>query len=267
MGGGDFAGHGGEPGDFADFIAGQHGFHGHAGLGALVGGDVGIQSGDDFGGGGDFVLEIFGAFGQFAHDDDLGFQAFGGAEIGQQAVLQAGFPRLINNQLGFLEGHDEVAVFLHLALGGVPPFFPVVADDIGHEHVMDLVGGGFAAVAVEDELDQVEVMGGQVAHGFEVRGFLGEDVILGNGLELFGGKRQIHGVAGFAGEINGEAGEDGVHGFDAAEAPTAMNATAAFGELGQGVHVFSLNLPGGGQFFKFCSHKKFVFFPSRIHYT
>jgi len=46
-----------------------------------------------------------------------------------------------------------------------------------------------------------------------------------------------------------------------------MGATSALGELSERIHMASLNFAGSGQFFEFCSHKKIVIFPSRVHYA
>ncbi len=70
----------------------------------------------------------------------------------------------------FLSGHLEMAVLLQFALGGLPPFLPIVPDDIGHEHLLDLIRGGPAAVAVQDQLDQLQVVHrGHLPERFHVR--------------------------------------------------------------------------------------------------
>jgi hypothetical protein len=81
-----------------------------------------------------------------------------------------------------------MAVLLHFALGGFPPFLPVVGDDIGHERRLDLIRRRLAAEAVQDQFDQVEVVRGEMAHGVEVGRLAREDVILRHRLERFGGK-------------------------------------------------------------------------------
>ena len=48
-------------------------------------------------------------------------------------------------------------------------FFQSSADDVGHEHCLDLVRRGFAVVAVEDQLDQIQVVRGQLAHALRDR--------------------------------------------------------------------------------------------------
>ena len=89
-----------------------------------------------------------------------------------------------------------MAVLFQFAFGGFPPFFPIIPNDIRHERLLDLVDRGVAAVAVEDEFDQFEMVGrGQLAQAFEIRRFARENMILGNGFERFRGERQVHGVA------------------------------------------------------------------------
>ena len=149
-----------------------------------------------------------------------------------------------------------MAVLLHLAPGGLPPFLPIVANDIGHEHLLDLFHRGFAAVAVQHQLDQVEVMRRRhLAQRFQVRGFAGEDVVFGNRLERFGGEGQVHRVAGLAVEIDHEAGKDGVHRLDAPKAPAPVHAEAGVGQLHQGLDVVPLQLARCRHFLEFFSHK------------
>ena len=154
-------------------------------------------------------------------------QSLGRAKIPQQAVLQRRFLRLINHRLGFFQRHDEMAVLFHFAPGGFPPFLPVVADDIRHEHLLNLVRRRLAAEAVQHDLDQIQMMRGQLAQTLEVGGLAREDVVLGNRLERFGGERQIHRVTRLARKINREPREHRVHRLDSAEAPAAVRATAA----------------------------------------
>ncbi len=158
--------------------------------------------------------------------------------------------------LGLLERHLEMAVLLQLAPGRLPPFLPVVADDVRHEDLLDLVHGGLAAVAVQHQLDQFQVVrGGHLAQALQVGGFAGEDVVLGDGLERFGGERQVHGVAGLVVEIDREAGEDRVHRLDSSEAPAPVHAEAGVGQLHQSLDVVPLQLARRRHLLEFFSHK------------
>ncbi len=192
-------------------------------------------------------------------------QSLGRAKIRQQAVLQRCFLRLINDRLGFFQRHDEMAVLFHFAPRGFPPFLPVVADDIGHEHLLNLVRRRPAAVAVQHDLDQIQMMRGHLAQAVEVGGLARENVVLGNRLERFGGERQIHRVTRLARKINREPREHRVHRLDPAKAPTAVHAKTARRQLRQRLNVPAFNLAGGRQFFKFLSHKSIVFVTSRKH--
>ena len=191
-------------------------------------------------------------------DIEAGFEALGGAEIGQEAALQGDFLELVNDGLGFFGGHLEMAVFLEFAFGGFPPFFPVVGDDIGDQDLLDLVHGGAVAEALEDELDQIHmIQGGHFAEDAHIGNLAGVDMVLGNGLEGFGGEGHVHGVAGLGLEINGEAGENQVGRGDFAETPTAMVTKSALGEKEQGFDLLAAELSGGDEFFKFFFHCNF----------
>ena len=124
-----------------------------------------------------------------------------------------------------------MAVLLHFALGRFPPFFPVIADHVRHERLLDLIHRRLAVKAVQHDFDQVQVMRRQMADGFQVRRLAGENVVLGDGLERFGRKRQIHRMARLAREINGETRKHRVHGLDLSEPPTAMGTIAALDQL------------------------------------
>ena len=150
----------------ADVVADKNGFQGDGGLGALMGGDFGVQSENDFLGGGGAVVQIGKVAEDFMGDVEAGFQALGGAEIGQEAALQGDFLELVNDRVGFFEGDLEMAVLLEFAFGGFPPFLPVVLDDIGDEDLLDLVHGGAVAEALQDQFDQIQMMqGGHLAEG------------------------------------------------------------------------------------------------------
>ena len=74
-------------------------------------------------------------------------------------------------------------------------------------------------------------------------------------MQGFRRKSQIHGVAGLVLEINGEAGENGIHRFDPAEAPASMHAKAAIGQLHQRFDVVPFEFSRGRHFLKFFSHR------------
>ena len=227
--------------------------------------DVRVQRGDDFAGGGLLVGQVRRVLRQFADDRHARFQTFRRAKIRHQPVLQRRFLRLINDRLGFFQRHDEVSVLFHFAPGGFPPFLPIIADDIRHEHLLDLVRRRLAAVAVQHELDQIEMMRGQLAHAFQVVGLARENVVLGNRLEAFDGKAQIHRVSRLAGKINGEPRKHRVHRFDAAEAPTAVHAAAALRQQRQRLHVPPFDFSRRRQFFKFFSHKSLLISRPKSH--
>ena len=148
-----------------------------------------------------------------------------------------------------------MAVLFHFALGGFPPFLPVRRDDIRHEHRLDLIRRRLAAVAVQNDFDQIKVMRREMADGFEVNRLARQDVILRHRLERLGAERQIHRVTRLARKINREPREHRVHRLDAPKAPAAMRATARLRELGQCRNVPALDFSCRRQFFEFCFHK------------
>ena len=75
-------------GGLAEFVADENAFQRDRRLRALVGVDFDVEGGDDLGGGGLLVVEVGSVFEDFAGDDDAGLEALGGAELGQQTVLQ-----------------------------------------------------------------------------------------------------------------------------------------------------------------------------------
>ena len=99
------------------------------------------------------------------------------------------------------------------------------------------------------------MMRGEMTHRIEVGGLAArENVVFGDGLEIFRGEGQIHRVPRLARKINREAREHRVHRLDAAKAPAPVRAAAAIGELREEFNVATFNFSGGGEFFKFCSH-------------
>ena len=238
--GGDFALDGGKAGHGAQIVAGKDRFERDGGLGALMRGNLGVERGNDFVGRSRFVRQIGRIFEHFPGHGHPRLQSLGLAKIRQQTVLQRRFLRLINDRLGFFQRHDEMTVLFHFAAGGFPPFLPVVADDIGHEHLLNLVRRRLAAVAVQHHLDQIQMMRRHLAQALEVRGLARQDVILGNRLERFGGERQIHRVTRLARKINREPREHRVHRLDPAKAPTAVHAKTARGQFASAVRRAAL---------------------------
>ena len=256
---GDFVSARRQSGDGAEFIADKDRFERDRRLGALMGGNVRVQRRNDFVGGRLFVRQIGCIFEDFADHRHAGFQTFRRAKIRQQPVLQRRFLFLKDDRFGLFQRHDEMPVLLHFAPGGFPPLPPVIANDIGHQRLLDLVRRCLAAVAVQHQLDQIQVPRGHLVQALEVHGLARQDMILGNRLQRFGGERQIHRVSRLARKINGEPREHRVHRLNPAEPPTAVHAKTAGGQLRQRLDVAAFNLARGSQFLKFLSHKSIVF--------
>jgi hypothetical protein len=148
-----------------------------------------------------------------------------------------------------------MAILLQFALGGFPPFFPIIANDVRDQDLLNLIHRSFSAVTVEDEFDKFEMVGGRhLTEIFEIGSFAGENVVFGDGLERFCRECQVHGMAWLVGEIDGESGENGVDSFDAAKSPASMHAKAASGQLHQRLNMVALQLACGGHFLEFFSH-------------
>ena len=139
-------GGGRQPGGSAQFVARKDRFQRHCRLCALMRRDVRVQRGNDFPA----------AFLSVKSETTLissattrirAFKPLAARKSASSAVLQRRFLRLKNHRLGLFRRHDEMPVLFHFALGGFPPFFPVVADDVRHEHVLDLVRRRLAAVS------------------------------------------------------------------------------------------------------------------------
>ena len=177
---GDFIGGGRQSGNGAQFITRKNRFEGDGGLGPLMGDNVRVQRRNDFGGGRLFVRQIRRAFEEFADHHHARPQTLGRAKIRQQPVLQRGFLFLKDDRLGLFQRHDKMTVLLHFAPGGFPPFPPVVTDDIGHERLLDLVRRRPAAVAVQHQLDQIQMPGGHLAQPIQIHRLACQDMVLGN---------------------------------------------------------------------------------------
>jgi hypothetical protein len=246
---------------FPQFVAGEYCFQGHPGLRALVGHDIGVQRGDHFGGRRRLVLEVGQHLEHFRHHQHPGLEPLGRAEILEQPVLKGRFLRLVDDLLGLFAGHNEMAVLLHFPPGHFPPFLPVVADHVRHQALLDLVRRGLAAKTVQHDLDQFNVVRRQVADAFRVRCLAGEDVVLGNWPERFGGKGEVHRMAGLAVKVDGELRKNRVHCLDSSEAPAPMDAAAGLGQLRQCRDVPAFDLSGRRQFLEFFFHKFFDSLP------
>jgi hypothetical protein len=217
-------------------------------LSALVTVDVGVQAGNDVVDAA-LVVEFIETLGEFASDNELGFQAFRGAEISAETILQRSFLLLINDGLGFFRGDLEMAVALHFLFSDFPPLFPILGDDVGHEELLDLIDRGLAGVALEDEFDQIEVM--ERGHFTEL-GKFGElarhDVVGRNALEGIGGEGEVHGVTRAILEIDDDFGKEPIPGGDFAHTPTAMKNKSVRAYLQQRIDLSAGNFPCGGQF-------------------
>ena len=201
-------------------------------------------------------VRSLGVLEQLAGDGNAGFQSLSCPESLHQPVLQGDFLDLIDDGVGLLKRHLKMAVFLQLAPGGLPPFLPIIANDIGHERVLDLIRRGFAAVAVQHQLDQFQMLRRRhLPQRFQVRGLAGEDVVFGDRLERLGGEGQIHRVAGLVVKVDHEAGKDGIHRLDAPESPAPMHAKAGVRQLNQGFDMMPLQLARCRHFLEFFSHK------------
>ncbi len=137
---------------------------------------------------------------------------------------------LIDNRIRLLERHLKMAVLLELAFGGFPPLLPVVADDIRDENLLDLVHGGPAAVAGEDQFHQFQVVGcGELAQGLDIGGLARQNMVLRDGLEGFGSEGQIHRMPRSGLEIYGKTAENRVHRLNFAKPPTPVHTEAVGG--------------------------------------
>ena len=66
-----------------------------------------------------------------------------------------------------------------------------------------------------------------------------------NGLERFGGERQIHRVAGLGLEVDREAAKDRVDGGNFPETPASVKTIAALGKHQESIEVMTVQLTGG----------------------
>ena len=51
-----------------------------------------------------------------------------------------------------------MAVLLQFAPGGLPPFLPIITNDIGHERLLDLLHRRLATVTIQHHLNQLQVL-------------------------------------------------------------------------------------------------------------
>ena len=246
---------GGLAGSLADVVAEEDPFQGQRGHGGHVGGDLGVQGLDHLAGDRLLVREIGEALHDLRGDGGPGLQPLGRPEIGHQTLVEAGFGLLQQDRLGLLGRDDEMTVPLHFGARRLPPFLPVLADHIGNERLLDLVHGGPSAEASEDDPDHVQVVErGLLAEAGDIGGLEGQNVVAGDGLQVFGGEAELHRVPWLALEINGQAAEDAVERLDSTESPTLVDAEAGLQDGQQWLHLFRSDLAGGDEFLEFFLH-------------
>src|SRR3954454_9509291 len=85
-----------------------------------------------------------------------------------------------------------MSVLLQLALGHFPPLLPIIPNHIWDEHLLDLVYRRTAAIALQDELDQLQMMHlRHLSQGVQVRRLARQDVGRADGLQRLSRKAQI----------------------------------------------------------------------------
>ena len=148
-----------------------------------------------------------------------------------------------------------MTVLLQFVFGDLPPFLPVIGDDVGHEHLLNLLECGFAAETLEHEFDEVQmVQSRHLPQRLDVRGLARQDVIARNRLERFRRKAQVHRMSRLVLEIDGQPRKDRVNRFDFTESPASVHAIAALHQLQQRLHVRAADLAGSHQFLKLFFH-------------
>ena len=96
-----------------------------------------------------------------------------------------------------------MAILFELPFGRLPPFLPIIADDVWHQRLLDLIDGRFAAKAVEDDFNQLQMVRcRQLPQSLKIGRFSGQNVIAWNRPERFGRKRKIHRMAGLVLKID-----------------------------------------------------------------
>ena len=215
-----------------------------------------VQGGDDLGRRRGLVIEIRQVLERLNRDSQAGFQSLRRAKLGHDPLLERGFLDLKHNGVRFFQGDLEVAVLFELPFGDLPPFLPVVGYYIRDQNLGDLVQIRFAAKALQDELDEVEVVESRhLAQPLEIGNFAGVNVVGGNRFERLRREGKVHRVARPGLKIDAEPGEDCVHRGNFAEAPTAVRAIAALGQQNQRLDVALGNLSRRRELFKLFSHK------------
>ena len=245
----------GRPGCQAEFVANENRFERQRRQRALVADDFDVQHVDRFCDGRVLIRQIGQVFQQFVGHTEPRFQTFGRAEIANQTLLQRNLLRLINNRVGLFRGHEKMAVLFQLMLGHLPPFLPVVCDDVRHEHLLDLLQRRLAAEALEHELDEIEVVQRRhLAQRLEVRRLARQNVVAGYGFERLRSEAQVHRMPRLVWEVNGQPRENRVHCLDFAEAPASVHGVAALHQLQQRFNVLTADLAGGNQFLQLFFH-------------
>ena len=123
----------------AQVIPDKDAFQRHSWLRSLMARDFGVKHGNDLPDRSGFVGEVCGVAQHFGSGCGMGFQTLGRAEFVEQALLQRDFLRLIYDRFTLLLRNLEVAVLLQFAACRLPPFFPIILDDVGYERLLNLV--------------------------------------------------------------------------------------------------------------------------------
>ena len=143
----------------------------------------------------------------------------------EQTILQRHFLCLIHNWLTLFDRDLKMTVLFQLALGSFPPFFPIITNHIGDQHFLNLIDRGFATKAVQDELDQFQMIGGgHLAQPFQIGRFTRQDVFFGNRFKGFRGKSEIHRMTGFVWKVDSESCKNRIHSLNASKTPAPVHA-------------------------------------------
>ena len=127
--------------------------------------------------------------------------------------------------LGFFDRDGDAGVLGELLFGGGPPFLKFhLADELGEGDLEVDRGRGVVFVGLQGFHDKLGgVLLDKFGDDFRLRLLTGEDVFRGQHLHGVDAKGRIHLVAGFVGEVDGEALSSRVVALDLPEAPAAMD--------------------------------------------